>query len=205
MASYGRNFEFRVVPQGSARGGRFCSPSAPLAGSGAGGGSVGTGLIPIGAPLVVDTAAGLDTAGRQYVKLAPAGALTTAEPLCGIAVYEYAGGAFAGTDPYLTTYSDLSVVPLNQGVEMVAGDPSAKVVLSNTAAFSFLGQRNYVGRTMVNGLGATTSVAVGDYLVPGAGDDVDGYWQSTTSEAGAWLVITGIDTTRLQVEARLLF
>jgi hypothetical protein len=210
MASYGRNFEFRIPPKASARGGRFAAPSTLLSGSGVGGGTAagstrGAGLIPIGAPVVADLAAGKDSAGRQIVKLAAPGALITAEPMAGIMVYEYAPAAFAGEDPYLTTYSDLDAAPLGAAVQVIAGDQATKVILTNTATNLFLGVRSYQGRTMVNGLGATPTVAVGDYLIPGNGNDTDGYWSTTATEAGAWAVITEIDTARAQVAARLLF
>ena len=58
---------------------------------------------------------------------------------------------------------------------------------------------------MVQGLGATPTVTVGDFLNPGPGDDTDGYWVSTATAAGAWFVITAIDTVRVAVEARMLF
>lgn len=210
MSTYGNNVEFRVPPKGSARGGRFAAPQAILSGSGVGGGTAagstaGAGLIPIGAPVVADTAAGLDSAGRQIVKLASPGALITAEPLAGVMVYEYGPAAMAGHDPYLTTYSDLDYAPLGAAVQVVAGDPATKVCLRNTTAFSFLSVRQYAGRTMVNGLGATPTVTVGDYLVPGNGNDVDGYWETTATEGGAWLVITSVDVLRGEVEARFLF
>jgi hypothetical protein len=120
-------------------------------------------------------------------------------------MFEYGPAAFALTDPYMTTYSDLGIVPPNVYCLVIAGDPATKIVLRNTLAFSFLGQRNYAGRTMVNGLGATPDVTAGDYLVPGAGDDADGYWESTGTAAGAWAVITHVDSARAEVEARLLF
>lgn len=201
MATYGRNLDFRIPPRGSARGGRFAAPAAALTG---GTGSP-AGLIPIGAPVVADLVAGLDSAGRQIVKLAPAGTLSTAAMPGGLMVFEYGPAAFAGFDPYLTTYADLDCAPLAAGVQVVAGDPTCKIVLTNTVANLFLNIRAYPGRTMVNGLGATPTVTVGDFLVPGAGTDTAGYWTSTATEAGAWLVITSIDTTRAEVEARMLF
>lgn len=201
MATYGRNFEFRIPPRGAARGGRFAVPSTPLTG----GAGTPLGLIPIGAPVVANTAAGLDSAGRQIVMLAPAGQTTDVDPICGVMVYEYGPAAFAGYDPYLTTYSDLDSAPLAAGVQLVAGDPAAKIVLRNTVAFDFLGIRPYPGRLMIAGMGATPSVSIGSYLVPGVGNDTDGYWQTTTTEAGAWAVVTSIDTVRDEVEARLLF
>jgi hypothetical protein len=216
MASYGNNFEFRVPPRSAARKGRYVAPVAPLAGVGAGGGtasfgSAPAGLIPIGAPVVADLAAGQDPQGRQYVKLAPAGQLvgtdgeSTPASLAGVMVYESGPAAFAGTDPYLTTYSDLGYAPRGASVQVISGDPTTKVVFRNTAANSFLGIRPYAGRTMVNGLGATATVIVGDYLVPGLGDDNDGYWVSSATAEGAWLVITHIDTVRAEVEAQMLF
>jgi hypothetical protein len=211
MASYGKNFEFRIPPKGSARGGRYVAPATALTGSGAGGGTAagsvaGAGLIPIGAPVMVDNTAGFDSMGRQTVKLVPAGTLTTGvQGEFGLMVYEYGPAAFAGKDPYLTTYSDLDYAPLGAPVQLVHGDSATKVYFRNTAAYNFLGQRAYAGRVMVNGLGATATVAAGDYLVPGNGNDTDGYWQSTPTAAGAWLVITRVDSSRAEVEARLLF
>jgi hypothetical protein len=201
MASYGRNFEFRIPPNHGARGGRFAAPAATL------GGGTGSplGLIPIGAPVVADLVAGLDSAGRQIVKLAPSGTLSSAASDGGIMIYEYGPAAFAGFDPYLTTYSDLDVAPLAAGVQVVAGDASTKVVFTNTTANSFLGIRAYPGRTMVLGIGATPTVIVGDFLVPGAGTETGGYWLSTATAAGAWMVITSVDTSRAEVEARMLF
>jgi hypothetical protein len=217
MASYGNNFEFRVPPRSAARKGRYVAPTTALSGSGAGGGtssfgSQPAGLLPIGAPVVADLVAGQDAQHRQYVKLAPSGTLvgtngenSVSYGLAGIMVYEYGPAAFAGNDPYLTTYSDLGYAPLGAPVQVLSGDPTIKVVFRNTVAASFLGIRPYPGRTMVNGFGATATVTVGDYLIPGLGDDVDGYWTSTATAEGAWMVITGIDTTRLEVEAEMLF
>lgn len=216
--SYGRNFDFRVLPKNSARHGRFVVSSTALSGSGAGGGSAApvAGLIPIGAPVIANLAAGKDAQGRQILQLATASNVSSFDDfsnstslavpgMAGIAVYEYGPAAFAGDDPYLTTYSDKGLVPLGASCQVISGDPACKVVFTNFAAQQFLGIRSYPARTMVNGLGATPTVAVGDFLIPGLGDDVDGYWQSTANAEGAWLVITGIDTVRLQVEAQMLF
>jgi hypothetical protein len=190
MGTYGRNLEFRIPPQSENRAGRF---SAPITGN----------PIPIGAPVIADTGAGTDALGRQIVELAT-GAQAPIGGQSGIAVFEYAPAAFAGFDPFLTTYSDLSVVPLGQAVQVVSG-PYVKVVFTNTVAELFLGQRQYTGRTMVAGLSATPTVTVGAFLTPGIGDDNDGYWAVTTNEAVAWLVVTLVDPVRVQVEARMLF
>ena len=58
---------------------------------------------------------------------------------------------------------------------------------------------------MVAGLGATPTVVVGDYLRPGVGDDTSGYWTETATEADGWLVVTSVDATRQEVEARMTF
>src|SRR2546429_6676064 len=142
--------------------GRFASPASGTA-------------IPIGAPVVGDMAAGMSTDGMnlQIVKLAPQ-ASAPAGGFSGVALYEYAPAAFAGNDPWLTTYSDKDLVPAGKALQVVSG-PYVKFVLTNTVSRSFLGNRTYAGRTMVNGLGATPTVIVGDYLVPGAGDDNNGH------------------------------
>lgn len=204
MATYGRNFGFRIAPRSESRAARFATNATALSGAGtAGTGATGSGLIPIGAPVVADTAVGLDTLGRQIVKM-PAASAAPIPGLSGIAVYEYGPAAFAGHDPQLDTYSDLGVVPPGAALQVVSG-PYVKVVFTNTWPEFFLMVRQYPGRQMVPGIGATPTVIVGDYLVPGQGDDTDGYWTSTGTAAGAWLVITGVDTVRLQVEARMLF
>jgi hypothetical protein len=191
MTTYGRNFGFRVAPQNESRQGRFSTPPAGNP-------------IPLGAPVIADLAAGLDPFGNQIVKLAPSGTLTTAGALLGICVYEYAPAAFAGLDPLLTTYSDLGTAPLAKAIQVIFG-VQTKLWLANTVTESFLGARTYPGRTMVSGIGASPTVIVGDYLIPFTGDDVNGYWQSTATAAGAWAVITNVDTVRAEVEARLLF
>jgi hypothetical protein len=86
---------------------------------------------------------------------------------------------------------------------MVSGS-EVKVVLRNTADRTFLNTRSYAGRVMVAGLGATPTLAVGDYLTPGTGDDDAGYWAEGTA-ANGWLVITNVDAARGEVEARLTF
>lgn len=200
MSDYGRNFEFRKTPAGSARDARFCT-------------HLDQPVIPIGAPVVadlVDDPTSENTLGLQLVKLAPAGStqdngVAAAGGACGLAVYEYGPAAFAGDDPYLTTYSDKDVVPAGAAVQVLRGDPATKVCFTNTVARLFLGIRSYKGRKMVSGLGATPTVTVGDFLVPGPGNDNDGYWQSTATAASAWLEITLVDAVRGQVEARMLF
>lgn len=184
------NFEFRVPPKSGERAGRFYVPTT------------GT-QIPIGAPV------GLTGAASNASHLSPVTLVTgSTAPLSGkhgILVYEYKNDeAYAGLDVYLTTPSDLLDAPLGATVQMVSG-PDVKVVFRNTSDSTFLGARNYTGRTFVAGLGATPTLAVGDMLTPGTGNSTAGFWAETGTAANAWLVITSIDTARGEVEARFNF
>src|SRR5262252_8281196 len=170
MTTYGRNFGFRIAPESELRHGRFSTPATGNP-------------IPLGAPVIADLAAGADSFGNQIVKLAPSGTLSTAQGMLGVLVYEYAPAAFAGLDPMLATYSDPGTAPLGKAVQLVIGGGQTKIWLANTVTSSFLSSRTYAGRTMVNGLGASPTVIVGNYLVPGTGDDVNGYWLSTATAA----------------------
>jgi hypothetical protein len=58
---------------------------------------------------------------------------------------------------------------------------------------------------MVAGLGATPTVAVGDYLTPGTGNGTAGYWAETATEANAWLIVTAVNASTGEVEARVNF
>lgn len=192
MSTYGRNFEFRVQPHGGQRSGRYINPADGAA-------------IPIGAAVVADTASGRDTDGRLEIGYASA----STEPVSGvhgIAVYEYAPNAFSGNDPLLTTYSDKDTIPVGKACYLVSGD-EVVVVLRNTDEVDFYGQRTYDDRKMVDGLaGATPSVTVGEYLEPvSSPSDTNGYWQVTATKANAWLVVTAVDNTRQEVEARFMF
>lgn len=189
MSNYGKNFAFRVPPMSSHRSGRHYLG--------------GSSDIPIGAPVTVDGST-LNDLGLSEATLAT-GATTTPLPgQGGIAVYEYGPAAFAGDDPWLTTYSDKDTVPAGNAVQVVNGD-YVKVVLRNTEDETFLNVRDYTGRTMVAGLGATLTLAEGDMLTPGTGNDTAGYWAETSNASEAWLVITKVDNDRGEVEARLVF
>lgn len=187
MGTYGRNFEFRKPPVHGQRSGRhFLDETVNL---------------PIGAPVKASGAA--DALGRTPVKKATA-AQAPKKGTCGIAVYEHGPAAFAGDDPLLTTYSDKDYVPAGAAVQVVSGD-AVKVVFRNTEDRTFLGTRDYAGRVIVAGLGATPTLAVGDFLSPGVGDDDSGYWAETGTAANAWLVVTAIDNARGEVEAEFVF
>lgn len=185
MGSYGRHFDFRVTPEAQQRQARY---------------SVET-TLPIGAP-VVGTGE-FDAYGREIVELAAEGANKPAPGRGGVAVYEYTWMAFRGDDPTLVTYSDKYMVPANEALQVVSGSAS-KVVLTNTSAKTF-GTTSYSAFKMVAGVGATPTLAVGDYLCPGVGSSSGGYWKKTTDPDKAWLVVTSVDGDRDEVEARLNF
>lgn len=188
--SYGRNFEFRVPPRQGERSGRFYLDE--------------TSAVAIGAPVTVDVSGDEDDMGLLPVNLATGAQARPKPGMGGILVYENGPAAYAGNDPYLTTYSDLSTAPAGKAVQVVNGS-TVKVVFRNTDDETFLNTRDYDGRVMVAGLGATLTLAVGDYLTPGTGDDTDGYWAETATESQAWLVVTKVDNDRGEVEARFVY
>lgn len=191
MSTYGRNFHFRVPPHGAQRSGRFYLDNG------------GSDLV-IGAPVVVDTVGDENDLGLLPVDKAAADADRPVPGMGGILVYEYGPAAFAGDDALLTTYSDKDTAPAGKAVQVVNGT-DVKVVFVNTEDRTFLNTRDYKGRVMVAGIGATPTLAVGDYLTPGTGNDTDGYWKATSTPGDEWLVVTKVDLDRGEVEARLLF
>lgn len=189
MSSYGRNFDFRVVPQPENRKGRYVLTNGAA--------------IPIGTPVkVADGAApNLGFTNALPAQLAT-GAQTPKRGMTGIAVYEWID--LNQLDPEYSTYSDRDLVPDTRLFQMVSG-PGIKVVFRNTNARTFLTSRSYTGRTMVAGMGATPTVAVGDLLTPGVGSDSNGYWAETATATNAWLVVTLVDAARGEVEAETVF
>jgi hypothetical protein len=190
MGTYGRNFDFRVPPVHGQRGGRYILPTTAPAN------------LPIGVPVrVADGATPVD--GRLPVALAT-GAQAPKKGLSGLLLFEHGPAAFSGFDPMLTTYSDMDFAPKGQAVQVIRGD-AIKVVFRNTAARVFYGVRNYPGRIMVAGMGATPTLAPGDLLTPGVGTDAAGYWAETADPLLAWLVVESVDAARQEVEARFNF
>lgn len=188
MASYGRNFEFRVPPVHGERGGRYYIPDDGDA-------------IPIGAPVEVSPATNSPLwTGALPVVLAT-GATPPVAGQHGILVYEHLN--FDGFDPVMTTYSDLDTAPPGKQVQVVGGG-RVKVVFKNTVDRVFLTRRNYSGRTMV-APDDLTGIAVGNGLRPGVGTDADGYWAETGVGEDAWLIVESVDTARGEVEARINF
>jgi hypothetical protein len=182
MGTYGRNFHVDLTPQGGERKGRYCT-NAPLV---------------MGAP-VVSTG---DQGPRGTYIVEP---VTSPTPIvkgkCGIALYEYATVTHVDDDPHLTTYSDHDQVfayPLGpftpdfySELQLIVGT-TTKVTFTNVDGFQFLHTRHYDGRIMVAG-----TPSVGDFLTPGPGDDINGYWQVTTDRSLAWLVIREVRLTSL--------
>lgn len=193
MGSYGRNFDFRVHPHGGQRGARFMlSTSAD---------------IPIGTPVVYDGSIDTSTYGDGVLGVRLAlGAQPPRPGLSGIAVYEHAPAAFAGYDPALTNYSDRDTCPAGKLIQVVSGHET-KVVLTTTVARTFLETRAYTGRVMVAGLGGSTSgdAEPGSFLTPGIGDGTSGYWATNATASNGWLVVTAVDQSLLEVEARMTF
>jgi hypothetical protein len=184
-----RNFEFRVPPRPNNRAGRYKIGATPLV---------------IGAPVQVVDGATLDAQGRVELELATGNVGKPQAGIHGVLVYEPAFDyAYDGSDRNLTSPSDLDTAPARAAVQLVNGD-DVKVTFRNTDDEVFLGGRTYAGRTFVAGLGATPTLAIGDFVGPGTGDDDAGYW-AETNEANAWGVVVGIDLVRAEVDVRLLF
>lgn len=188
MSNYGRNFEFLQSPLPQHRLGRYVTKATGA-------------QIPLGAPVRVPAGAVANAEGRLPLELAT-GATEPEVGRHGILIHEYAFNAFRGFDPVQTVISDFDKAPLNAPSQLCYGD-EVKVRLINTVDRNFQGQKAYAGRVMIPGLGATPTVAEGDYLTPGTGNDDDGYWAVTADKAEAWLYVTLVDSTF--VEAQMLF
>jgi hypothetical protein len=192
---YGYNFELIVPPHGRDRKGRFFNDDA--------------GVMAIGAPVLAAYTGGVTDAvnglSLEPVVVADGAQNRPTNGRGGIAVYEYGPAAYAGDDTSLVNYSDKDTVPTGAAVQVVSG-PGVKVLLRNLAARTFLQSRDYAAQTMVAGLGATPTLAVGDLLTPQATPNfTNGFWQETSTESEGWLVITAVDATRNYVEAQMLF
>jgi len=188
MGTYGRNFDFRIVPDEDDRQGRFFLNQVD---------------VPIGVPVVASGAVSSALTDAQPVVLATSAQAPPRPGRGGIVVYEWID--LYGTDPLYNTYSDRDLVPQGKLCQVIAG-PGLKVVFTNTVARSFLHQRNYPGRVMVAGATiATPTVVAGDLLSPGVGDDTNGYWVETQTPGEAWLVVTNVSASRREIEAEILF
>lgn len=196
MSTYGRNFDFRVPPEGAHRGSRYALDPA------------GTAEVTIGAPVVVLDDGSTDSLGRLKVDVPTGEGPKPLPGQGGVMVFEYGPSAYAGYDEQITTYSDLGTAKAGDAVQVVTGANEVKVVFRNTEDSTFLHTRSYTGVTMVDETlgGGTPTVAVGDYLTPNTSPSAaNGYWKVTTTAANGWLVVTSVDATRGEVEAVLNF
>ena len=183
-----RNFDIRISPRHGERGGRFVL-------------ATGSDALPQGVPVAVT---GVDAQERAVVELVTGATPKPKAGAGGILVYEQF--RYDGTDTAITSYSDMDTVPAGRGVQVITGENKVKVAYRNTTATTFYNRADYpTARVMVAGLGATPTVAVGDYLTPGTGNDTAGYWAETGDAANAWLVVTSVNSSTGEVEAMLNF
>ena len=181
--SLGRNFSFRIPPLPDHRLGRF---------------KTGASAIVQGAPVKSNS---VDATDKRNVMALATGAQDPVKGLSGIVVWEEPWFPFDGQDRGLfRPGSDLDTVPAHTPAQVVHGD-EVKVLFENTSDDTFV-TTDYDGRVMVAGVG---SLAVGDLLTPGTGNDTDGYWAKTTTASQGWLRVTYVDSTNGLVEAQMLF
>lgn len=192
MGSYGRNFDFRVSPLEYQRRGRIMLADA-------------TPTV-IGAPFVIaDDAPTSDLWTDALPATHATGSQAPKRGMCGLGIYEHLD--FNQVDPQWIQYSDIDKIPKGRMFQLVSG-VGIKVVFKNTADRTFMAgpfARDYDGRIMVAGMGATPTVGVGDFLTPGTGDDDNGYWAVTGTAANGWLKVTNVDAKRQEVEAEFVF
>jgi hypothetical protein len=189
MGSYGRNVEFRVVPLEYHRRGRIIlDEGEPVA---------------IGAPFVIaDDAPTEDLWTDALPAQLATGTQAPKRGMCGLGIYEHLD--FHQVDPQWVQYSDIDLIPDRRLFQLISGI-GLKVVFKNTSAHTFMTTRDYRGRVMVAGMGATPTVGVGDFLTPGVGNDASGYWAVTGTAANGWLKVTNVDALRQEVEAEFVF
>lgn len=182
--AYGRNFGFRSF-ENIVRLGRQRTPKT-------------------GAPILLGAAVVVDDSAPGFLRLATAAEDPT--QLGGVLVYEYINtqgvGGFNGVDMNLTTVSDVpfNVAPKGAYAQIVHGI-GVKVWYRNTADKPLYDGRNQTGLTVVAGLGATPTVAIGDGLVPAG----DGTWREAAGTETAWLYVEQLDAVAGRVEARFAF
>jgi len=194
MGTYGRNFDFRQSPIPQHRLGRFVN---------------GATAVPQGAPVVASGAE--DDNGRRAFALAADGASRPAPGQGGVAVYEVPDNTGLGlvANPLITRASDHIDVPADVSAQVCHGT-EVRLAFWNTEEDDFDGMRTganvYAARVMVAGAsGATPTVAVDDFLVPGVGNDTDGYWKVGGTADTAWAIVTQVDTEIGTVTAQMLF
>lgn len=193
MSNTGRNVEILSEPDHKHRLGRY---------------RLKDGLsVPIGVPLQVASATP-DAQGRLTLELATAASAPKAGSN-GIGLYIWSFNALRGNDPFLTDPSDKDYIPTAKPCQLLFGD-EIRWRFRNTTAHTFPRNagtgRAYTARVMVAGVSlATPTVAVGNLLTPGVGNDTDGYWAETADATLAWLRVTAVNGTTGECEAQQIF
>lgn len=124
----------------------------------------------------------------------------------GLVCYEQPDANFVGYDPLLTRASDMGDIPAGSSVQLVRGPETVLEFRNFPEVTSFHGMRDYPARIVIAGVSiATPTLAVGNLLTPGVGDDTDGYWAETANEDEGWLRVQSIDTDLGLVVAQVLF
>lgn len=193
MGTYGRNADFRQSPLPQHRLGRF------IAGE----------TVPQLAPVVAS--GDEDANGRRAFVLAAEGASRPSVGTGGVALWEVPdnNGLLGNTgNPLITRSSDFGDVPEGQPAQVCHGT-EVRLAYWNTDEDDFRGMRTadaYPARVMVAGAsGATPTVDVDEFLVPGPGTDDGGYWKVGGSATTAWAVVTNVDPETGHVTAQMLF
>lgn len=145
---------------------------------------------------------------REATDTAIGGGTDVRAALCGVLWYEHDAQTY-NTPEYgggrLALRQDLATAPVDRLVQVIHGGKGVKILLKNTGAdetspgLTFPVVRTAV--TMVGGLTATPTVAVGDTL---GWDDQNHYWAKTTQASEAALLIVHMDVDQLLVECDLL-
>lgn len=181
MGVYGRHFWFLTPPESENRRGRYVLGENILIGS------------------CVEAEAELDANGQRVLHQADA----DTPPLQGkhgILVYENPFGVAPGFDPVQYGYGDFDTAPAGMSAQLVAG-VGIKFRLKNLAEEVIQFQKTYPAKTVVDGLGATPTLGIDDFIGPVTSPDgTTGWWQAC-SEANAWAIVTAVyDTDELDAE-----
>lgn len=120
----------------------------------------------------------------------------------GILIFENPSGRAPGFDPVTYGYGDFHTAPAGASAQLVSG-AGIKFRLKNTAEETLMDQRTYDEFVMVDGLGATPTLGVDDFIGAGPGDDANGFWQPCAEEF-AWAIVTAVYDTD-ELDAELIF
>ena len=186
-----RNFEYRVSPRGPERGSRYVLKADEAA--------------PRTKGVPVKTTGDFDAQGRAVVSLVTGAQDKPKAGQGGILDFELFRKE--GLDNYIQTYSDYDTVEAGTPVQVVTGENRVRINYRNTEDGSFYSRAGYpAGRIMIAGVSiATPTVALGDYLTPGTGNDTAGYWAETSDIDEAWLVVQRVDKDTGDVEVTVNF